>query len=275
MATLLCVDIESNPTSNYKIHKSVSGSFHQGNEKFKETAGIQCSCNALYAICYSIIKKISLWKTWDLDYILNHGDETFKAMNILRTLFIYELPKSISIENKNIDVELLANYNGYLGQVKIFENHSTTDIGNGIIFTTGGYSFSIIWSKKNIFLFDSHSRDINGHFTENGNSVTLSFPSLNEVEKYVKAEYSRQFSNFFETQFEVQYIRVTTSLANVAAILDSIKNYKNRVNGETYHQKILGTSKHDEINSLKCKKRAEIFGTPMSKPKKRNVARKT
>ena len=205
-----------------------------------------------------------------IDYILNHGDETFKAMNILRTLLIYELPKSISIENKTIDVELLANYNGYLGQVKIFENHSTTDIGNGIIFTTGGYSFSIIWSKKNIFLFDSHSRDINGHFTENGNSVTLSFPSLNEVEKYVKAEYSRQFPNFFETQFEVQYIRVTTSLANVAAILDSIKKYKNRVNGETHHQKILGTSKHDEINSLKCKKRAEIFGTPEHELEKLN-----
>ena len=57
---LLSGDIESNPgpapISN-KIRKVVLGSFHQGHPKFGDTSGIQCSCNALYAVCFSVIKK--------------------------------------------------------------------------------------------------------------------------------------------------------------------------------------------------------------------------
>ena len=62
-------DVESNPGSAYNIQKSVLGSFHQAHTKFGNSAGIQCSCNALYALCFSIIKRVSLWKSFDLDYI--------------------------------------------------------------------------------------------------------------------------------------------------------------------------------------------------------------
>ena len=70
MLLLLSGDIESNPGPvTYKIQKSVSGTFHQGHSKFGNTSGIQCCCNALFAICFSLIKKVSIWKSWDLDYI--------------------------------------------------------------------------------------------------------------------------------------------------------------------------------------------------------------
>ena len=51
-------DIESNPGPAAvvnKIQKVVLGSCHQGHLKFGDTAGIQCSCNALYAIFFSVI----------------------------------------------------------------------------------------------------------------------------------------------------------------------------------------------------------------------------
>ena len=54
-------DIESNPGPPYKIEKAVLGTFHQGHPKFGDTSGIQCACNALYAICFSLVKKISIW----------------------------------------------------------------------------------------------------------------------------------------------------------------------------------------------------------------------
>ena len=80
-------DIESNPGPAYSIKKSVLGSFHQAHVKFGETAGIQCSCNALYSICFSIVKKVSLWKAFDLDYILDHGDAVFKTIHLSRIYF--------------------------------------------------------------------------------------------------------------------------------------------------------------------------------------------
>ena len=40
---------------------------------------------------------------------------------------------------------------------------SSDDISNGTIFTCAGLSFALIWHKTSIFVFDSHSRDRNGH----------------------------------------------------------------------------------------------------------------
>ena len=50
-------DVESYPGPTTCHHlKSVSGTFHQVHLKFGDTAGIQCSCNALCAICFLSIK---------------------------------------------------------------------------------------------------------------------------------------------------------------------------------------------------------------------------
>ena len=51
-------DIESN-TGPYDLLKSVQGNFSQGNVgMFGETAGHQCACNALFSICWSLVRKI-------------------------------------------------------------------------------------------------------------------------------------------------------------------------------------------------------------------------
>ena len=51
-------DIETNPGPTYNIERVVQGSFHQRNrESFGETAGIQCACNFLYALCWVQIKQ--------------------------------------------------------------------------------------------------------------------------------------------------------------------------------------------------------------------------
>ena len=169
-------DIESNPGPDYKIQKTVSGSFHQGHVKFGYSAGTQCSCNALYAICYSSVKKVSIWKYWDVDYILEHGDAVFKSVGILRSLSMNELPNNVQVENNTLKIEMLDNFVGLLGYNSVFANHvSLCDIGNGLIFTTAGYCISLIWSKNSIVLFDSHSRDNDGCFTDAGNAVLLFF----------------------------------------------------------------------------------------------------
>ena len=114
---------------------------------------LQCSCNALYAICFSIVKKVSIWKSYDLDYILEKGDKTFKLLGISLSLFMCELPHNIMIENAVMEVDMLSNYFGLLGKDNIFENNaSVRETGNGLIFMTGGFMISLIWSKKFSFL---------------------------------------------------------------------------------------------------------------------------
>ena len=70
-------DIESNPGPTCNFLKVVQGSFHQGDTKFGHTAGVQCACNSLFAICWSVIKRVTVWSTYDLDYILANGDSIF------------------------------------------------------------------------------------------------------------------------------------------------------------------------------------------------------
>lgn len=150
---ILAGDVEINPGPGPQFHqKVVLGSFHQGDPRFGESSGIQCACNALYSICFSSIKKVSVWKSFDLDYVLEKGDELFKRLGKFRPLFMDEMPSSVLIERSNIEIEKLSRLYGLMGQTDIFVNHDTiTDIGNGLIFMANEISFSLIWAKKIIF----------------------------------------------------------------------------------------------------------------------------
>ena len=245
---LLGGDIESNPgPSVNKIQKSVLGSFHQGHPKFGDTAGIQCLCNAVYAICFSVIKKVTLWKSFDLDYILENGDKSFKMLGHNRALFMSELPQRVLIENQNIEIEKLDHYYGLLGGKNIFENHPlVNDNGNGLLLMTGGFTIALIWSKNFVFLFDSHSRDTNGAFVIDGYSIALSFKSLFDIQNYIVSEYSKHISNFSETQFELQYIKVKGDI-DFSITLKAITNNRQKVQKKESYTKILGTPKHEKI----------------------------
>ena len=74
-------DIESNPSPTYVIEKAIRGSYHQDDQRFGNTAGIQCACNSLYALCWSQIKKVNSWNTSDLDHILTEGDKLHITLN--------------------------------------------------------------------------------------------------------------------------------------------------------------------------------------------------
>ena len=61
---------------SFLIKDCVLGSFHQGDKRFGETAGIRCACMALTALCWSVIRKVSIWRASDLDYIFESGEFT-------------------------------------------------------------------------------------------------------------------------------------------------------------------------------------------------------
>ena len=77
------ITICSNNIKFVCIKKVVLGSYHQGNLKYGETAGIQCTSNAFIAVCFSAVKNVSIWKSWDLGFILDQGghfNEVFKSL---------------------------------------------------------------------------------------------------------------------------------------------------------------------------------------------------
>ena len=71
---------------------------------FGNTAGMQCACNALFAICWGRIKSASYWKPCDLDYILIKGDELFKKINLMRYLGPEDLPDNLNVENAVVNI---------------------------------------------------------------------------------------------------------------------------------------------------------------------------
>ena len=83
----------------------MQGSFHQGNgELFGETAGIQCACNSLYALCWVQIKQIFHWSKSDLNHILVEGDCLYKSLGTLDMGSANQLPGLVKISTHNIPV---------------------------------------------------------------------------------------------------------------------------------------------------------------------------
>ena len=106
----------------YGIKKAVQGIFHQGNNRFGEIAGIQCTSNAYFAIIFSVIKKVSLWKATEINYVLDKGDMLFKSLGINQQLAINELPHVVNIEGYNIHNDSFYNTVIYLGVMITFFN---------------------------------------------------------------------------------------------------------------------------------------------------------
>ena len=87
-------DVESNHGQSFNISKVIGLSpitliilvFHQAHPKFGHTAGIRCTCNSLYALVLSVLKRVSVWTTTDLYYVLQNGDCLCKNLNTNLTL---------------------------------------------------------------------------------------------------------------------------------------------------------------------------------------------
>ena len=108
-------DVESNPGPNFKTQKIISGTFSQGDViRFGETAGIQCCSNSLVAICWSTIKRVGIWKSWDLDNILIQGNNLHRTIGKERSLELNELPDVVTICNRPLSVAKLGNDYGFL-----------------------------------------------------------------------------------------------------------------------------------------------------------------
>ena len=86
---------------SFVLENFVQGSYNQSHSKFGETAGMQCSCNALLAVCWAKFRKISCWNSFDLDLVLDLGDNSFKSLGLHRYLHASDLPEHIRLHGNS------------------------------------------------------------------------------------------------------------------------------------------------------------------------------
>ena len=241
-------DLEGNPGPSFNILKVIQGSFHQAHPKFGHSAGKQCACNSLYALCWSVIKRVSVWITSDLDYVLENGDCLYQSLNTNLTLNVDELPRNVTVEEGSLKVILLENETGVMNttdQLNFLKIsfQTKTNTGTGAIFFINGYTFALIWHKLGIFIFDSHIRNEEGFITSDGSSVLLKFKTLDNVQNYIEEVYMLS-QNIQVLTCQIQYINIEVRNTDVSLILNSANKIKNRALKRKHRATIFGTAEH-------------------------------
>ena len=270
-------DIESNPGPTYSCVKVINGSYHQGDPRFGITAGTQCACNSLFSICWSTIRRTALWNKLDLDFILIKGDAIYKCLNVNGHLSFDDLPRTVDIDSDTFNIHMLRNETGLLNEIIrhnfLYSTLNESENGDGLIFITEGYTFSILWSKRNYFLFDPHSRDNLGAFSDNGSSVLLKFSSVRQLQNYVYDIYF-PLRHSDSLHYQIQYVHIvkqdddsipkgTTKLNqsmvqtlksnNYTEFTDLLKSRECQRN-VLYRSSIAGTEEHNQIKKQKREK---------------------
>ena len=219
----------------YNILEAILGSFNQADQRFGETAGTQCTCNALFAAFWSHIRRVSIWKTADLDKILIEGDALYKNLNTRNILNVDEMPRFIELNNFIIGVNYqdLKDCEANLRNDDPFLRSQFLDRNSfHVLMIISGVTISIFKCESNnvIYLFDSHSRNARGLLIPDGTSCLLSFWSVRELEKYIQVFYLElrgKESEFFQLQF-ISFNEVPVALRTSMQV--NFRNFSRKYN---------------------------------------------
>ena len=140
--------------------------------------------------------------------------------------------------------------------------------GDGLLFRAEGYTFSILWSKRNYFLFDPHSRDDHGAFSDNGSSVLLKCSAVRQLQNYVYDIYfplRHSKSLYYQLQYvhivkqgddSINFPRITTNLnqssvqtlkRNISTEFTDLLKFRECQRYTFYRNSIAGTEVHNRI----------------------------
>ena len=188
-----------------KYIKRVQGNFHQGDFKqfSYESAGVQCSCNALVMLC-KVDRIYRNLMSQHLDDVLRNGDKLYnvtarklEACGELardRTLDNYQLPKTVVLGDYQYTVKYdILRYGTFdeeresdLDTLEVEINRSFT-VSERNILIFGGYMMALY--KDNVtnqyLFFDSHSRDRSGYPSPDGTAVARIFPDIDSLIQFL------------------------------------------------------------------------------------------
>ncbi|XP_071152909.1 uncharacterized protein [Mytilus edulis] len=231
----------------------MQGSFHQGDDRFRNNSGKQCVANSLTAIAYSKLSLIDNWNMTFLDEILIEG-------NILYTwihgdneeLLVTELPKMVEIRdmivkcNRKESILALIDNNGKIEFNVLSLDHALQEAlidSDGCFVCVRGFTSAIIRQNGKMYLFDSHARNCFGLQDSCGKSVVIQINDVNSLYQH--------FYNFVQgdvnAEFEVTGINIEIQDE------DSVTNNVDKFIGNINNREVL----EDENNSD-----VEFIGVP-------------
>ena len=192
---------------SYIIDKYVQGSYCQSHPKYGHTAGIQCACNALLAICWAKVRNIAYWQSFDLDHVLDLGDSLYKNLGLNRYLDASDLPQEVGLDecfNCKVNKIYLHDGEAVIGRgVRFILNAFGEERRTALLFINSTVT-AIILQSRACYFFDSHSKDSRGLSVPDGSSVLLKFANILQLENYIQVahlEYHGRESQYFQLQF--------------------------------------------------------------------------
>ena len=229
-------DVESNSGPTYFIEKVIQGSLHHGNPRFGRTAGVQCACNSLFALCWSQVETVSRWNKSDLNHVLTEGDLLYKSLNVVDMLTADDLPRSIVMCNIEFPVDFLELKTeiAHLRNGESFLRRSVPNTGDEFMFLLfmGGFTTALMKHHNHFYLFDSHSRDSRGLSVVDGTSVLMKVSDLFEVENHIQAYL--ECDSMEQSYFQLQFIHFSICRELQLDILSCAKRVRRRL---TYQEK--------------------------------------
>ena len=193
---------------DYTIIKVVQASHHQGDIRYGESRGIQCSCMSFMSVSWILFKSPGICDKFELDSILTRGDQLSKFIGKFRYLRVEDLPQEFLLKNYSMNVKFLENKTGeitagaYLFSIAEIVN-CAQGIGTGALIIVDNYILGLTWGNDYIYLFDSRSKDQYGKIPSSGTTVLLKFYTLFSLENYIKSVYYNTYPLmlYFQVQF--------------------------------------------------------------------------
>ena len=226
---LIAYGIESNPGLDHSKHynRSVLNDTYKGGVNFSETAGFQCIYNSFSAICFSVIKIVSLWRSNDINFIADQSH--LSSLAVTKSFTVDDLHSFVVIKEHVVQTQMVL-------PSDIVNHHkdlTSSEISDGVIFCFARYSFAFIWNKKSIFRFDIHGCIIEGQHVSNEEAFLSEFCSIAAVNQF--------FVKFFEgkskstLQDDIWYIKTERLKVDIQAESILVNPKKLSTTGKSIH----------------------------------------
>ena len=171
----------------------VVGSLHQGSQNFSVgSRGLQCVPMAICSLLKSTEIQPKYWRTSVIDSILQAGNFIYTSIGKSGTLLPTDVPRYIhlhSINNNWIKISHRSFTHGCEEfNIKTFDSLSNLfTYYTHMLLCIGDSTVAIMhMDHGKYYIFDSHSRYIEGYPTPNGRAVLLSFNFLKELYNYLR-----------------------------------------------------------------------------------------
>ncbi|CAC5426693.1 unnamed protein product [Mytilus coruscus] len=192
----------------------MQGSFHQGDDRFRNNSGKQCVANSLTAIAYSKLSLIDNWNMTFLDKILIEGNDLYTWIHgDNEELLVTELQEMVEITdmlvkcNRKESIFALIDNTGKIEFNVLSLDHALQEAlidSDGCFVCVKGFTSAIIRQNGKMYLFDSHARNGFGLQDSCGKSIVIEINDVNSLYQH--------FYNFVQgdvnAEFEVTGINM-------------------------------------------------------------------